>query len=193
MDSQRTSETRAEDTRAGAIAGEALVVVRGASKRFNATQALDHVDLDLRTGSILALLGQNGAGKSTLIRVLAGLHPLDGGEVTVCGHPLGAAEARGSIAFVHQELGLVAGLSVAENVTLGNGYPRRAGGWIAWREARARAQRALAIVGCAVDPRTHVADLSRTERSLVAIARNDARSRSPVNSRPGAALMSIPR
>ena len=161
MDSQRTSESRAG----------ALVVVRGASKRFNATQALDQVDLDLRGGSILALLGQNGAGKSTLIRVLAGIHTLDAGEVAVCGQPLGAAGARDSIAFVHQDLGLVAGLSVAENVALGSGYPRRAGGLIAWREARARARRALAIVGCRVDPRTHVADLSRTDKSLVAIAR----------------------
>jgi ribose transport system ATP-binding protein len=156
--------------RGGEAAPVELVRVRGASKRFNATQALDLVDLDIRAGSILALLGQNGAGKSTLIKVLAGIYTLDTGTVTVSGHPLGSADAEGRIAFIHQDLGLVAGLSVAENVALGTGYPRHRG-LIDWPEARARAERALAIVGCSADPRSHVADLSRTEKSLVAIAR----------------------
>ena len=149
---------------------DVLVQVRGARKRFNATQALDLVDLDIRAGSILALLGQNGAGKSTVIKVLAGIYTLDEGSVTVCGSPLGTSGAEGRIAFIHQDLGLVAGLSVAENVALGTGYPRRAG-LIGWAAARARAEEALAIVGCAADPRSQVADLSRTDKSLVAIAR----------------------
>src|SRR5689334_21045005 len=90
-----------------------LVSVRGASKRFGATQALSEVDVDVLPGSVLALLGQNGAGKSTLIKVLAGVYTLDSGEVTVAGHPLGSAEAAGRISFIHQDLGLVPGLSVA--------------------------------------------------------------------------------
>lgn len=147
-----------------------LVTVRQASKRFGATQALDRVDLDVHPGSVLALLGQNGAGKSTVIKVLAGVYTLDSGEVTVCGAPLGSAEATGKISFIHQDLGLVPGLSVAENVALGTGYPRRRG-LIAWSEARRRAERALEIVGSDIDPRTRVVDLSRTEKSLVAIGR----------------------
>jgi len=149
---------------------QSVVRVRGACKRFGATQALDEVDLDVRPGSVLALLGQNGAGKSTLIKVLAGVYSLDRGEVTVAGHPLGSPEAAGRISFIHQDLGLVSGLTVAENVALGTGYPRR-NGLIRWREARRRAERALEIVGSSVDPRTRVADLSRTDRSLVAIGR----------------------
>jgi ribose transport system ATP-binding protein len=149
---------------------EPLVRVRGASKRFGATQALDGVDVDVRPGSILALLGQNGAGKSTLIKVLAGIYGLDAGEVTICGARLGSAEAKARIAFIHQDLGLVPGLSVAENIALGSGYPRRSR-LINWTKALERAERALAIVGSTVDPRTFVADLSRTEKSLVAIAR----------------------
>ncbi|HEU4675757.1 MAG TPA: sugar ABC transporter ATP-binding protein [Motilibacteraceae bacterium] len=146
------------------------VTVRGASKRFGATQALDGVDLDVMPGSVLALLGQNGAGKSTLIKVLAGVYTLDAGEVTVCGHPLGSPGAQGRISFIHQDLGLVPGLSVAENVALGTGYPRRRR-LIAWRDLRRSAERALELVGTDIDPGTRVSDLGRTERSLVAIAR----------------------
>lgn len=147
-----------------------LVRVRGADKRFGATHALDSVDLDLAPGSVRALLGQNGAGKSTLIKVLAGVYTLDSGDITIAGHPLGSAAAQASISFIHQDLGLVPGLSVAENVALGTGYPRR-GPRIDWRGVRRRAEAALEIVGSDVDPRTRLADLSRTERSLVAIAR----------------------
>ena len=147
-----------------------LIRIRGASKRFGATQALDRVDLDVPGGSVLALLGQNGAGKSTLIKVLAGVYELDAGSVTVCGHDLGTAEARPRIAFVHQDLGLVGELSIAENVALGAEYPRRRG-LIDWSSAHDKAARALRLVACDIDPRTRVSELSRTERSLVAIAR----------------------
>src|SRR5437764_15301032 len=99
------SESRA---RGGAVAvGTPLVAVRGASKRFGATQALDQVDVDVLPSSVLALLGQNGAGKSTLIKVLAGIVTLDAGEVSVGGAPLGSPAASGRISFIHQDLGLV--------------------------------------------------------------------------------------
>ncbi len=150
--------------------GEVLVEVRGASKRFGATQALADVDVQVRSGSTLALLGQNGAGKSTLIKVLAGIYALDAGEVTVCGQRLDGVPPADTIAFIHQDLGLVDGLTVTENVALGTGYPRRAG-LIGWAAARRRAERALALVGADLDPRARVADLSRTERSLLAIGR----------------------
>ncbi|WP_322769655.1 sugar ABC transporter ATP-binding protein [Frankia sp. Cr1] len=151
-------------------AGDSLVRVRGADKTFGATRALASVDLDLAPGSIRALLGQNGAGKSTLIKVLAGVYPLDAGEVSIAGHPLGSPEAKASISFIHQDLGLVPGLTVAENVALGAGYPRR-GPRIDWRGVRRRAESALEIVGSGVDPSARLANLSRTEKSLVAIAR----------------------
>jgi ribose transport system ATP-binding protein len=147
-----------------------LILVRGLSKRFGATQALADVDLDVRAGSVLALLGANGAGKSTVIKILAGVYTPDSGTVTVGGQPLGSPGTAGQISFIHQDLGLVDGLSVAENIALGTGYPR-SHGLIGWRAARERAQRGLDIVGCGVDPRTRVSELSRTERSLVAIAR----------------------
>ncbi|MCX4695387.1 sugar ABC transporter ATP-binding protein [Streptomyces sp. NBC_01408] len=150
--------------------GEPLVRVRGLSKRFGGTLALASVDLDLHRGSILALLGPNGAGKSTLIKVLAGVHHADEGEVTVAGHPLGSRAATSNMSFIHQDLGLVAWMTVAENIALGTGYPRRRG-LISWRQTRERCAQALRIVAGHLDADARIADLAPAERSLVAIAR----------------------
>ncbi|WP_329170997.1 sugar ABC transporter ATP-binding protein [Streptomyces decoyicus] len=151
-------------------AAEPLVRVRGLSKRFGGTLALDAVDLDIHSGRILALLGPNGAGKSTLIKVLAGVHHADEGEVTVAGHPLGTEAAARAMSFIHQDLGLVEWMTVAENIALGAGYPRRAG-LLSWRRTRRQGAAALDLVAAHLDPGTPVADLPRAERSLVAIAR----------------------
>ncbi|MFI9721956.1 sugar ABC transporter ATP-binding protein [Streptomyces sp. NPDC052396] len=147
-----------------------LVRIRGLSKRFGGTLALDSVDLDIRPGSVLALLGPNGAGKSTLIQVLAGVHHPDRGEVTVAGHPLGSEAAARAMSFIHQDLALVGWMTVAENIALGAGYPRRAG-LVSWRRTREQCARALETIAAHLDPDTPVAGLSRAERSLVAIAR----------------------
>lgn len=150
--------------------GEPLVRIRGLGKRFGGTVALDGVGLDVHGGSVLALLGPNGAGKSTLIKVLAGVHRADEGEVSVAGHPLGSDAARRSMSFIHQDLGLVEWMTVAENIALGTGYPRR-GGLISWRQTRERCGDALRIVAGHLAADTRVADLAPAERSLVAIAR----------------------
>ncbi|MGK5731022.1 sugar ABC transporter ATP-binding protein [Streptomyces sp. URMC 124] len=149
---------------------EPLVRIHGLSKRLGGTLALDAVDLDIRTGSVLALLGANGAGKSTLIKVLAGIHPADEGEVSVAGHALGTEAASRAMSFIHQDLGLVGWMSVAENIALGTGYPRRAG-LVSWRRTRRQCTEALGTVAAHLDPDAVVADLTRAERSLVAIAR----------------------
>ncbi|MER6997168.1 sugar ABC transporter ATP-binding protein [Streptomyces sp. NPDC000410] len=150
--------------------GEPLVRIRGLGKRFGGTVALAGVDLDIRGGSVLALLGPNGAGKSTLIKVLAGVHHADEGEVTVAGHPLGSHTASRNMSFIHQDLGLVEWMTVAENIALGTGYPRRHG-LISWRQTRARCAEALRIVAGHLDADARIADLAPAERSLVAIAR----------------------
>ncbi|WP_442812932.1 sugar ABC transporter ATP-binding protein [Streptomyces sp. NBC_01343] len=154
--------------------GEPLVRMRGLGKRFGGTVALDAVSLDVHGGSVLALLGPNGAGKSTLIKVLAGVHRADEGEVTVAGHPLGSDAASRSMSFIHQDLGLVDWMTVAENIALGTGYPRRHG-LISWRRTRERCAEALDIVAGHLDADTRIADLAPAERSLVAIARGLAR------------------
>jgi ribose transport system ATP-binding protein len=146
----------------------------GIVKSFGGTQALRGVSMHVNRGEIVALLGENGAGKSTLIKVLGGIHSADTGEVLIDGTPYhhkpGRVNARQSVAFIHQDLGLIEWMTVAENMALAQGYKRRAG-LIDWQDADQRAKEALAKVDCDFDPRSRISDLSRTEKSLVAIAR----------------------
>src|SRR5215213_6171229 len=150
-----------------------LLSFRGIVKQFGGTLAVAGVDLDIAAGQVHALLGANGAGKSTIIKMLAGVYAADRGEILFKGrviHPRTEID-RLPIAFIHQDLGLFDWMTVAENVAIGpSGYPRRAG-LIDWRAVRAQAIRALDIVDSGIDPDTPIAELTRTERSIVAIAR----------------------
>ncbi|MAZ19275.1 MAG: sugar ABC transporter ATP-binding protein [Ahrensia sp.] len=143
-------------------------------KSFGGTHALSGVSLKVRRGEIVALLGENGAGKSTLIKVLGGIHTPDSGQVTVDGipykHVAGHVNERQAVAFIHQDLGLIEWMSVAENIALAVGYARK-GGRIDWPACEEVAKRALALVDADFAPTTRVSNLSRTEKSLVAIAR----------------------
>ncbi len=150
--------------------GEALVEVRGVSKAFAATQALAEASLKLGHGEILALLGENGAGKSTLIKILAGVHKPDAGRILFRGEDATGALTRLPIAFIHQDLGLVEWMTVAENICLTLGYPRRFG-LVDHRAAERRAEAALAALGADINPDIRIQSLGRTEKSLVAIAR----------------------
>ncbi len=148
-----------------------LLAMRGLSKRFTGTLALDRVDFDVRRGEVHALLGQNGAGKSTLIKILASVYTADSGEVSFDGRPVDLTTDKLPIAFIHQDLGLVEWMTVAENVALLRGYPRSRFGLISWREVRKAAADALSIMGSDLDPAAPVTALPAAERSLVAIGR----------------------
>src|SRR5689334_21158447 len=104
------------DIATGAAADAPILTIRGLSKTFPGTKALDRVDLDLRAGEVHALVGQNGCGKSTLIKVLAGYHhPDPGTEIRLAGEPVDLhdtiASRNAGFRFVHQDLGLVEALS----------------------------------------------------------------------------------
>ncbi len=143
----------------------------GLVKRFTATLALDHVDFDVRRGEVHALLGQNGAGKSTLIKILAGVYAADAGEIRLAGQPARPGVDPLPIAFIHQDLGLVEWMTVAENVAIQTGYPRSRAGLISWRRVREAAAEALEIMGSDLDPDAPISSLPAAERSLVAIGR----------------------
>jgi ribose transport system ATP-binding protein len=140
------------------------------AKAFGGTLAVSGVDLDLYPGEILALLGQNGAGKSTLIKMLAGVYRPDAGEIRFAGEVFDPAKNDGAISFIHQDLGLIEWMTVAENIALAQGYRRR-GRLIDWTAVEQTAQRSLATIAHDIDPGRRVQDLTRTEKSLVAIAR----------------------
>jgi ribose transport system ATP-binding protein len=93
---------------------QALLSVRRIHKKFGGAYALQDVSFDLRKGEVLALLGENGAGKSTLIKILAGVYNLDEGEIVFEGQPATRRVADPPIAFIHQDLGLVDWMTVAE-------------------------------------------------------------------------------
>ncbi len=151
-----------------------LLSMRGIVKIFPGVRALDGVDLDVRAGEVHCLLGQNGAGKSTLIKVLAGSHRPDGGEIRWLGEVVGlssptAAIAHG-IATIYQELDLVDGLTVAENVYLGHEVAR--GGFVDRREARQRTRDLLARLGHPeISADQEVGRLSAAGKQIVSIAR----------------------
>ena len=153
---------------------EKLLAFSDITKEFGGTRALSNVSLDLQRGEILALLGENGAGKSTLIKTLAGIYKPDGGQILFRGKPYHhrppQPNQRQPVAFIHQDLGLIEWMTVGENVGLAQGYSLR-GKLIDWRATERRTAEALKLVGCDFDPSTRVQELTRTEKSLVAIAR----------------------
>ena len=148
--------------------------VHGIAKRYGATLALDGVDLAVRPGEVLALLGENGAGKSTLMNVLSGEVQPDRGEMSLDGTrytPSSPHDARGrGIALIHQELSLCPHLSVTDNVLLGNEVSRR--GWIDRQAARARARALLdEMPHPEIHPNKRLSDLSLAARQIVEICR----------------------
>jgi ribose transport system ATP-binding protein len=150
------------------------LAVRGLSRRFGATQALERVELELAPGEIHALVGENGAGKSTLMNLLAGALAPDEGRMELDGAPYAPRsplEARASgLAMIHQELALAPHLTVAENVLLGR--EPRFGPFVARRELRARARAALALVQAEdLDLDLPLGHLAPAERQKVEIAR----------------------
>ncbi|PZS32281.1 MAG: sugar ABC transporter ATP-binding protein [Pseudonocardiales bacterium] len=165
--------------------GPARIAFRQVSKAFDATLALDAVTFDVRPGEVHALLGANGAGKSTLIKVLAGFHRPDSGQIAIDGD---VDAHRATVSFIHQDLALVGSMTVEENIALTRGFPRRRG-LIDWPRVTADARAALALVAADIDPSVAVAQLSRADQSVVAIARAVARDcRAIVLDEPTASL-----
>lgn len=146
------------------IADDAPVVLeaKGITKQFPGVLANDQIDLTLRRGEILAMLGENGAGKSTLMSILYGLYTPDAGEIWIKGEHVtlrspGDAIVRG-VGMVHQHFQLVPVMTVAENVILGAEVVKM-GGYIDIREANRRVRELSERYGLEVDPTAVIEDL----------------------------------
>jgi len=153
-----------------------VLQVEGLTKRFFGALALKAVDFTLMPGEIHALVGENGAGKSTLIKILAGVYERDGGRILLDGREVDPRQESLPLAFVHQDLALVDDLSVAENIALIAGYPKR-GGLIDWREVTRQAERIYETMKVEpLDPHRLVVTLSAPEKAILGIVRTLARN-----------------
>jgi len=153
-----------------------LLELRGVTKSFGSVQALTDVDFEVRNGEVMALVGDNGAGKSTLIKCVAGIHPMDGGQMLFDGEevaihgPKDAAKL--GIEVVYQDLALCDNLDVVQNMYLGREARSR---FQILREppmeAKARETLASLRVTTIGSIRQAVATLSGGQRQSVAVAR----------------------
>ncbi|MEC7582910.1 MAG: sugar ABC transporter ATP-binding protein [Planctomycetota bacterium] len=159
--------------------GTPRLSMRAVRKAFGDSLVLDGVDLELQAGRVHALLGENGAGKSTLVRILAGVHQADRGEILLDGADFAPASPQqawlAGIATIHQELSVIPHLSVADNVMLGREMVHRMG----FVDRRRRDE----VAACALELLQHaelpvgtlVSRLSPASRQIVEIARALAR------------------
>jgi len=155
---------------------QTALTVRGLSKSFGGVHALEEVGLIVLPGEVHGLLGENGSGKSTLIKILAGYHAPDAGELEVHGRavklPLHPGQFRElGMSFVHQDLGLITSVSVLENFRIGEFATSRRQWYIAWGRERRRAREIFARFGLHIDPDAVVADLLPVERAMLAVVR----------------------
>ncbi len=162
------------DAQRSAPAGELVLSLRGISKHFGAVSALTDIDLDVRAGEVVALVGDNGAGKSTLVKILAGVHQPSSGTMSFRGKPVTLDDPSASLALgiatVFQDLALCENLDVVANIFLGkelqpmqlDEVSMEVKAWTLLRELSARIPSVREVV----------ASLSGGQRQTVAIARS---------------------
>ena len=151
----------------------AAIALRGIGKQYGGVFAIRGVDLEMRSGEVLALLGENGAGKSTLVNILGGVIQPDEGVIEVGGEAVSLTDPRRAISrgvsAVHQELALFPQLTVAENVFADTAPTGRFG--IDWAAARDRARQMVAKLGIDIDPDVPVGQLSLADQQVIEIAK----------------------
>ncbi|MGH9295948.1 MAG: ATP-binding cassette domain-containing protein, partial [Acidimicrobiales bacterium] len=157
----------------------AVLELRNISKAFGSNRALDHVDLSLYRGEVVALVGQNGSGKSTLVKILSGFHaPEPGGTLLMGGNEVPLPVALGKAgeigcSFVYQNLALATGITVLENLNLGSRVGIGMGTFapIAWRKERREAAVVLRRYRVELDPGRRVGELPPVDQARLAIVR----------------------
>ncbi|WNC13541.1 ATP-binding cassette domain-containing protein [Brevibacillus brevis] len=152
-----------------------LLEMKGISKSFPGVKVLSDVQLNLKGGELVALMGENGAGKSTLMKILGGIYERDAGTIVVKGEVQekmtpDIAASRG-IAIIHQELNLIPHLTVMENIFLGREYTYGKSGFVNWGRMRKETKRWLDQLAISLDPDTPVGELSVGQQQMIEIAK----------------------
>ncbi len=150
-----------------------ILSMKGIDKSFPGVHALDHVDLEIRQGEVLALMGENGAGKSTLMKVLTGIYKKDSGVITYQGkevefHNTREAQEAG-IVIVHQELNMLNHLTVAQNIFIGREYMK--GFKIDDKKMNEEAAKLFEQLGIQIDPETPMGNLTVGKQQMCEIAK----------------------
>ena len=152
---------------------DVIVSMKDICKSFPGVKALDHVHFELRSGEVMALLGENGAGKSTLMKVLSGVYERDSGELEILGKKIGHLSPKQAqkygVAIIHQEVNMCRHLTVTENIFLGREIIRF--GVLQKGEMRKEAQRVLNELNVDFSPDTVVGDLPISKQQMVEIAK----------------------
>jgi ribose transport system ATP-binding protein len=152
-----------------------LLQMKGITKTFPGVMALKNVDLELKEGEVLGLLGENGAGKSTLIKVLSGAYIPDEGEIYIQGvnqnysTPEEASEK--GISIIYQELNYLTDLTVAENIFLNRLPQKKFPKIVDWTRMYSDAEKIVHELGVFIDPKAYMRDISIAEKQLVEIAK----------------------
>lgn len=151
-----------------------ILSIRGMSKSFGRNRVLDHIDLDLRRGSVMGLMGENGAGKSTMMKCLFGSYQKDEGEIILDGHEVsfsGPKDAlENGIAMVHQELNQCLERSVVDNLFLGR-YPVNSMGIVDEARMKKEAAELFRSLGMTVNLTQPMRNMSVSQRQMCEIAK----------------------
>ncbi len=153
--------------------GEVILTMQGIDKKFPGVHALNEVDLTIRKGEVLALMGENGAGKSTLMKVLTGIYKKDKGTIIYEGREVEYTNPREAqadgIVIVHQELNMVGHLTVAQNIFIGR-EPKK-GGFINDAKMNADAKNLFDQLHIDINPRETVSRLTVGKQQMCEIAK----------------------
>ncbi len=152
-----------------AITSERRLDVSGVSKSFGGVKVLHNISFALKSGEVVALMGENGAGKSTLIKCLCGVHKTDGGVIAFIGGEDGKSDARKDVAVIHQHFSLVPDLTVAESLSLGR--EPVSGFWLRRSVMRRRAEQVLGEVGLDCNVDVPVRSLTVGQRQMLEVAK----------------------
>ena len=155
--------------------GDFILRMKGVSKSFSSTRALDDVRLDVRRGTVHALMGENGAGKSTLMKIIMGIHRADAGEMEFDGRKVDVnspAEAMGlGITMIHQELNPEPHLTIAENIYLGQEITRLGSLFLDNEAMNAGAREILGRFNLKLNPKSVMSSLTVAHMQMVEIIR----------------------
>jgi len=156
------------------VEGELLLSMKHITKSFPGVRALSDVELEVRKGTVHALMGENGAGKSTLMKCLIGIYHQDAGTITFKGEELDITSTHYAlnkgISMIHQELSPIPQMSVAENIFLGR-EPRTWYGLVDMRKMNRMASELLARLEIKIDVKKKMCELSIANTQLAEIAK----------------------